>query len=271
MATTARKRPPCRPICAPASAGRRLSATAGPIRFTASGELASRDRRGLLALWLLCVRRRAEARRAGRHRARPARHPRPPAGREGRRGRRQGPAGAGGRLPGTEPALGAAAQRPVGRHLGRQRPPSGEDVRARDRRRPAEGGRLPHPGLAAVLRGGAARLRPSRPARRRRGDQRPGLRAVQRGAVDQGAGQGRLGRLAPGRHDALGQPGLGRGHPRLQLHGPALRLHRRQRRVGRAGLAQAGQDRHRGSWPPRPAPSGCPTPCRSSARRATSP
>ena len=25
-----------------------------------------------------------------------------------------------------------------------------------------------------------------------------------------------------------------------------------------------------GSWPPRPAPSGCPTPCRSSARRATS-
>ena len=72
----------------------------------------------------------------------------------------------------------------------------------------------------------------------------PGLRAVQRGAVDQGAGQGRLGGLAPGRHDALGQPGLGRGHPRLQLHGPALRLHRRQRRVGRAGLAQAGQDRH---------------------------
>ena len=93
-----------------------------------------------------------------------------------------------------------------------------------------------------------------------------GLRAVQRGAVHQGAGPRRLGRLAPGRRHALGQPRLGPGHPRLQLHGPALRLHRGQRRVGRAGLAQARQGRHQGSWSPRPAPSGCPTPCRSSAQ-----
>ena len=140
-----------------------------------------------------------------------------------------------------------AAQRSVGRHRRRQRPPSGEDVRADSGRRCAQGGRVPDPGLAAVLRGVVARLRPSRPAGRRGGDQRAGLRAVQRGAVDQGAGPRRLGRLAPGRRHALGQPGLGRGQPRLQLHGPALRLHRRQRRVGRAGLAQARQDRHQGA------------------------
>ena len=40
-------------------------------------------------------------------------------------------------------------------------------------------------------------------------------------------------------------PRMGPGRARLQFHGPALWLHGSQRRLGRAGLAQARQDRHR--------------------------
>ena len=270
MATTVRKKRPCRPICAPASAARQALGNRGPIRLHRFGRASSRDRRGLLALWLLRVRGRAEGRTSWPTssatcttssiacRSRRARRSTP------RAGRRSAADCSGPNLhwarPLSDPWGGTSAAN--GRHPVKMYEPATDG--------PAEGGRVPHPGLAAVLGGGAARLRPSRPARRRGRDQRAGLRAVQRGAVDQGARQGRLGRLAPGRHHPLGQPGLGRGHPRLQLHGPALRLHRRQRRVGRAGLAQAGQGRHQPGWPPMPAPSGCPTPCRSSARRATS-
>ena len=57
---------------------------------------------------------------------------------------------------------------------------------------------------------------------------------------------GRLGRLAPGRHYPLGQSLLGRGHPRLQLHGATLRLHPRQRRMDRSRHAQARQGGHWG-------------------------
>ena len=82
--------------------------------------------------------------------------------------------------------LGAAAGDPFG-GTDRQRAASGEDVRAEARRRCAQGSGLPHPGLAAVLRGVAARLRPSPIAGRGGGDQRSRLRALQRGALDQGA------------------------------------------------------------------------------------
>jgi hypothetical protein len=69
---------------------------------------------------------------------------------------------------------------------------------------------------------------------------------LQRGHLHQGAGPRRVGALAPGRHDALGQSRLGRGHARLQLHGAAVRLHGRQRRLGGARIAQARQGRHPG-------------------------
>ena len=216
----------------------------GPIRFTASGELHPDIVDAYWRCGFYVFEGVLEARRAQRHRTRRARHPRPPSGRARCGARCQGPAGAGGGLRRAEPAVGQAARRSVRRHRSRQRPPSGEDVRAQGRRRRAQGGRLSHPGLAAVLRGGAARLWPSRASRRRRRDQRAGLHAVQRGAVHQGAGPRRLRRLAPGRRHPLEQPRLGPGRPRLQLHGPALRLHRGQRRVGRAGLAQARQGRH---------------------------
>jgi len=56
----------------------------------------------------------------------------------------------------------------------------------------------------------------------------------------------RLGRLASGRHHPLEQRRLGRGHARLQFHGPALRLHAGQRGVGGTGFAQTRQGRHQG-------------------------
>ena len=237
----------------------------GPIRFTPTGELASRHRRGLLALRLLRLRGRARGRRAGRHRARPARHPRPPAGREGRGARRQGPAGARRRLHGAEPALGASrsatrvggTDAANGRHPVKMFEPAAAG-------RCAEGGRLPHPGLAAVLRGRAARLRPSRAAGRRRRDQRrrTSCRSTRRCGSRSRASAPR----SPGTRTASthwDSPDWDQGIHGFNFMAPALRLHRGQRRVGRAGLAQAGQGRHQGAGRRRPAPSGCPTPCRS--------
>ena len=131
----------------------------------------------------------------------------------GARARRQGPAGAGGRLHGARTCCG---RKPLGDPFGGTELANGRHpVKMFEPKAAADapqGSRLSHPGLAAVLRGGAARLRPSRASRRRRGDQRSGLHAVQRGAVHQGAGPRRLGGLAPGRHHALGQPRLGPGH-----------------------------------------------------------
>ena len=205
--TTARKKRPCRPICGRARSARRASAIAGRSASRADGELASRHPRGLLALRLLRLRGRARARRARRHRARRARHPRPRAGRARRGARRQGPAGARRGLHGAEHRWVEAAGRSVRRHRSRQRPPSGEDVRDRRRRRTR-----PRRSSISILgslqfsEACSARLRPSRAARRRGGDQRRGLHAVQRGGVHQAAGPRRLGRLAPGRLDALGQP-----------------------------------------------------------------
>ena len=85
-----------------------------------------------------------------------------------------------------------------------------------------------HPGLLA--RGGVD------PGRR--------LRALQRGDLRQGAGARPLGRLAPGRHDALERSRLGRRRARLQLHDPALPQHGGERRLGAAGQPQARQGRH---------------------------
>ena len=135
---------------------------------------------------------------------------------------------------------------PVGGTSSGQRPAPGQDDRAR---RPRRGARLrpaDRPRLAAVLPRLPAGLRPSRPAARGRGDQRRRLRAVQRGGVDQAGRPRRIGGVAPGRLDALGQPAARRPHPRVQLHGPALRLHVGQRAVGRARLAPDGQGRHQG-------------------------
>ena len=221
----------------------------GPIRFTPTGELHPGDRRGLLALRLLRLRGRAPARRARRHRARPARHAGPPAGRAGAPVDAQGPAGARRRTARGRTCSGRSrsATRWAAPALANGRHPV-KMYRAERRGRRAEGGRLPDPGLAAVLRGvrcastaipGCSRSPPRSTA--------PDFMPFNEALFDQGAGPRRLGRLAPGRLDALGQPRLGPGHPRLQLHGPALRLHRGQRRVGRAGLAQAGQGRHQGA------------------------
>ena len=65
--------------------------------------------------------------------------------------------------------------------------------------------------------------------------------------VDQGGGPRSVHRLAPGRHHALEQPGTGRRYARLQLHGPALSHHRRERAVARSRLALRRQDRHQGA------------------------
>ena len=169
-----------------------------------------------------------------------------PAGREGLAGGCAGPVRAGGRLRGADAVLVEAAWGPFRRHRSGQQPASGEDDRADARGRCPDGGRLSHPRLAPVLRRGAPRLRPPEAARGRGRSQRRGLRAVQRGAVHQGARPGRLGRVAPGRRHPLGQPGLGRGQPRLQLHGPALRQHPRQRGVDRPRHPPAGKGGHPG-------------------------
>ena len=66
------------------------------------------------------------------------------------------------------------------------------------RRQPSPQRRLPAP------------LRPSRAAGRGSVDPRRRFRALQRSDLREGAGPGPVGRLAPGRHDALGRARLGR-------------------------------------------------------------
>ena len=242
----------------------------GPIRFDADGKLAQDI---LDAYWrcgfyvfegVLKPDELADIER--RHQD----HPRSPAGREGRARRQARPAGARRRLQGANLVLVEAARRSVRRHRPRQRPPSREDVRAEGCRRRAQGGRLPDPGLAAVLGSVPAGLRPSRPAGRRppRSTATISCPSTRRCSSRSRAAAPR----SPGTRTAprIGTARLGRGHARLQLHGPALRLHGRQRRVGRAGLAQARQDRHQDVGRRGRHASGCPRPCRSSASRATS-
>ena len=150
---------------------------------------------------------------ARRHRARRDRHARPRAGHEGRRRRPPRPPGA--RRPTGAPSnlrWVKPLSDPVGRHERGQRPAPGEDDRAgaARRRRPSTCVQL-DPRLAAVLPGLPARVRPPGPARRRRGGQRRRLRAVQRGGVGQAGRARRVGRVAPGRLDALGQPATSTG------------------------------------------------------------
>ena len=222
----------------------------GPIRFTADGRAPSRHRRGLLALRLLRLRGRAQGRRAGRHRARPARHPGPPAGRDA--ARRSTPR-AGRRWAPTARRRTCSGRKPLGDPFGgttaRQRPPSGQDVRAARRRRtlPKEVV-YPHPGLAAVLRGRrcASTAIPSCWPSPRRSTARTSRRSTRRCSSRSRAAAPR----SPGTRTASthwDSPDWDQGIARLQLHGPALWLHAGQRRLGRAGLAQAGQDRHRGA------------------------
>ena len=124
-------------------------------------------------------------------------------------------------------------------------------------------------GLAAVLAGVPARLRPPRSARRRRGDQRRRLRAVQRGGLGQAGRARRVGRLAPGRLDALGQPG-----PRLRAatgstSWPSSTAARRPTGCGSCPARTAWARSTSRRWSRPPAPTACPTPCRSCARPAT--
>ena len=108
---------------------------------------------------------------------------------------------------------------------------AGVDRRAA-RRQPASQRRLP------------AALRPSRTARRRGLDPGRRFRALQRSDLREGAGARSVGRLAPGRHDALERRRLGPGRARLQLHDPALSQHGGQRRLGAARQPQERQGRH---------------------------
>ena len=244
----------------------------GPIRFTADGELHPDILEAYWRCGFYVFEGVLKADELADIEARHARHPGPPADRAGRASRRARAARRWAPTARRRPCSGPSrsATRSAAPALANGRHPVKMFEPKRGGRR-AEGGRLPDPGLAAILRGRAAGLWPSRAARRRRGDQRRRLRAVQRGAVHQGAGPRRLGRLAPGRRDALGQPGLGRGHPRLQLHGPALWLHAGQRRLGRARVRTSSAGPTSRRWSRRRAPSGCPRRCRSSAARATSP
>ena len=195
---------------------------------------------------LLRLRRGARHRRTGRRRGGPPRRSGSAAGDQGLAGGREGPAGPRGRLRSPDAVLVEASRGPVRGHRPRERPPSGEDGRARAGTRRAGRDRLSHPRLTPVLRSVPARIRPPRAVGRRRRDQRRRFRAVHRSAVHQGAGPGRIGRLASGRHHPLGQPRMGRGHPRLQLHGPALRQHSGQRGMGRPRHPSARQGGHPG-------------------------
>jgi hypothetical protein len=154
--TTARKKSRCRPICAPASGGQQPSATAGPIRFTASGELHP----GIVEAYWRCgfyvfegVLKPEELSDIERDL-----HDildRLPV-EKGRAGRRQGPAGAGADCQGPNLLWARPAQRPVRAAPRRQRPPSGEDVRAQAAEGLPREVVYPDPGLAAILRGGPA-------------------------------------------------------------------------------------------------------------------
>ena len=108
---------------------------------------------------------------------------------------------------------------------------AGVDRRAA-RRQPSPQRRLPAP------------LWPSRSARRRGVDPGRRLRALQRSDLREGAGPRSVGRLAPGRHDALERRRLGPRRPRLQLHDPALSQHGGERRLGAARQPPARQGRH---------------------------
>ena len=110
-----------------------------------------------------------------------------------------------------------------------------EEVLVKRDRRVAVHGQLP------------AAVRPPATARGSRAHQWPRLRAVPRGAVDQGGGPRAVHRLAPGRHHPLEQPETGRRHARLQLHGAALSHHGRERAVAHPRLALQRQDRHQGA------------------------
>ena len=171
------------------------------------------------------------------------------------------------------PALGADNKAPtiswvravVGsarRHQVRERAPSREDVRTGGAGRGAGTRRATDPRVAAVLRRVPARVRSPATARCCGGDQRRRLRAVQRSGVDQAGAARRLGRVASGRLDALGQSAIRRRHARLQFHGAAVRLQRRQRAVGRAGFASTRARRTSRRWSTLPVPIACPTRCR---------
>ena len=264
--TTAPKKPRCRPICATASGARRALGNRGPIRFTAAGQLHPDI---LDAYWrcgfyifegvlgptswptssATCTTSSTACRPSAARRSMP---------RAGRRWAR------------TARAPNLLWSKPLGDPFGGTELANGRhpvkmfEPEAGGRR--AEGGRLSHPGLAAILRGGAARLRPSRAARRRRGDQRRRLRAVQRGAVHQGAGPRRLGRLAPGRRRRTGTAPTGTRASTASTSWPSSTAARRPTACGSCRARTSGARSTSRRWSPRPAASGCPTPCRSSAK-----
>ena len=200
----------------------------------------------LLAARLLHFRGRAECRRACGHRARPCRPSGTCASVSGRGNGQAWPTCF--RLRQKRPGhrLGKAIVGPGWRHRLRLWPPSGEDAGAGGAGRRSIPCAATHPWLAAIFRGMPAPLRPSRASEGGRGRQRKRFHTVQRGDLDQASAPRRFRRLAPGRLDTLGQPGTGRGQPRLQFHGAALRMRRGERPLGGSRIAPRREGGHKG-------------------------
>ena len=180
---------------------------------------------------------RARPGRARRHRARRRRHARPRPGHEGRRRRPPRPPGA--RRP-TAAAqnilLGPAAVGPVGRHERGQRPAPGEDERAgaARRRRPSTCVQLDRSARCSSRRPACASYgHPTCSPSPRRSTATTSCRSTRRSGSSRPASAASVAWHQDG-WTHWDSPDLDCGQPRVQLHGPALRLHVGERAVGRA-------------------------------------